>query len=88
MKLSMCTVKIEHNNKQKLCNFFVVKGNRQALLGLPYIEILNILTINCNTIDTKEMDKATKCNTNTANSQGAQCEQHYINSEQGSGRPR
>ena len=28
----------------------MVPGNGQALLGMPDIEVLNILTINCNTI--------------------------------------
>ena len=49
-QLGICKIKIEHNNKQRMCNFFVVLGNRQPLLGMPDIEILDILTINCNTM--------------------------------------
>ena len=62
-----------------LTNLIVVPGNGQALLGMPDIEILNILTINCLTRGTQKTDGATKCNTNTANSQGWRCEQHYTN---------
>ena len=58
-QLSLCGVKIEHNNKHKMCNFFVVPGNGQALLCIPHIEILNILTISCNRIGTEEADKDT-----------------------------
>ena len=42
------------NNKQNICNFYVVPGKRQALLGMSYIEMLNILNINDNTLGTKE----------------------------------
>ena len=50
----MCTVKIEHNNKQKCVHFVVMPGNGQALLGMPDIEVLNIININVNTIDMKD----------------------------------
>ena len=33
--------------------FFVVPGDGDALLGMPNIEVLNILQINYNTIGTK-----------------------------------
>ena len=48
--------------------FFVVPRNRQALLGMLDIETLSIPNIYCNTIDNKEVDKAQKHRTNTANS--------------------
>ena len=32
-------------------NFFIVPVNGLALLGMPDIDTLDILTINCNTID-------------------------------------
>ena len=35
MQLEICRVTLENNNKCKLCNLFVVPGNRQALLGMP-----------------------------------------------------
>ena len=36
----------------KKCIFFVVPANGEALLGIPDIELLNILNINCNTVGT------------------------------------
>ena len=47
-------------------NLFVVPGNWQALLGMPDIKILNILTIHCNTICTAEEDKDANCSMNRA----------------------
>ena len=55
--------KNEHNNKHKMCNFIVVPGNRQALLGLPENEILhtnyNIQHSRC-----RKADKDANCSTN------------------------
>ena len=62
----MCKVKLEHNNIQKMCKFFVVPGNRQALLGMPDIDRLNIMKINCNTIGTHRNDSADNYSTNTS----------------------
>ena len=45
-------MKIEYNNKHEICNFLVVPGNGQEFLGMPDIEVLNILTLCCNTIGT------------------------------------
>ena len=42
-----------NNNKQKMCQFFVVPEHCPALLGMLYIETLGILIINCNTFDTQ-----------------------------------
>ena len=64
MQLGICRVKIEHNNKHKMYNFFVVPGNGQALLGMPDTEILNVLTICCKTIHTMEADKGAHCRIN------------------------
>ena len=41
-QLGMCKVKIEHINKENNCNFIAVPGNRQALLGMPDIEIPSV----------------------------------------------
>ena len=56
-QLSTYRVKLEHNDKYKICNFFLVPGNGQALLGMPDIELLNILTICCSTIGTEKEDR-------------------------------
>ena len=47
-----------------MCSFLVVPRNRQPLLGMPDIETLGILTINCNTIEMKEADGPESCKTN------------------------
>ena len=41
----------------KTCDFFVVPGNSQALLGMPDIDTLDVLTINCNTKDTQTQNQ-------------------------------
>ena len=45
-QLSKCKVELQHNYKQKIYIFFVVPGNHQALLDMPDIDMLNIITIN------------------------------------------
>ena len=71
--------KIEHSNKQKMCKFFAVSGNGQALLSMPDIDMLNIIHLNCNTVHTQEIDRASNCRTSTAICQGSRPEQHYTN---------
>ena len=46
-----------------MCSFFVVPGNRQPLLGMPDIKTLGILTINFNTVETKEANGHENCQT-------------------------
>ena len=53
-----------------------------SLLGIPDIEILSILTINFNIIDTEEVDKAEKHKINTVKCQMSTSEQQYINMRQ------
>ena len=45
-ELGMCVVLIKFKNVKKCCVFFVVPGNRQALLGMPDTAVLNIIKIN------------------------------------------
>ena len=40
-----------------MCRFFVVPGNSPPLQDTSYMEILDILTISCNTIDTQTSDE-------------------------------
>ena len=54
---------------------------------MPDIEALDILTINCNTIDTQEADRDDKCSTNTSNCKGSTCKNHYANMMQQADRP-
>ena len=53
---------------------------------MPDTEILNILTINYNTIGTREMYRATSYSRNTAITWGAGYEQHYRNTRQEAGK--
>ena len=32
------------------CNFFIVPGNRPAILEMPDFELLKLLTVNCQTV--------------------------------------
>ena len=61
----MCKVKLKDNNIPEMYMFFVVPGNGQALLGMPDIDMFNIIKINCNTIGTHENDSTNNCSTNT-----------------------
>ena len=76
----MCKVKLQQNNKQNICKFFVVPGKGQTLLDMPDINSLNI--INFNTIDTQKTDRANKCNTNVAICQNSGHGKHYTNTIQ------
>ena len=51
--------KIQNNDQYKNC-IFVVPGNEEVLLGMPNIELLNILNINGNTIGTDKERKRHK----------------------------
>ena len=62
-----------------MCKFSVVPGNRQALLGMPDIYMLNIININWNTIDTHGTDSTNNCTRNTAICQSSRDVQHYTN---------
>ena len=75
----MCKVKLQHNKRQKKCKFFVVLGNGQALLDMPDIDTLNIITINLNTICTPETDRVDECSKNTTIHQDLRHGQHYTN---------
>ena len=62
-----------------MCKFFVVPGNGQSLLDMPDIDMLNIININCNTIDTHRNDSTNNCCTNTVICQSSRLVQHYTN---------
>ena len=49
-QLCVCAVKIRHKNKCVKYRFFVVPGDSPIMLGMPDIELLNILRITCDTI--------------------------------------
>ena len=76
-QMGRCEVKVE-NSRFKICDSCTVREST-ILLVMPHIEKLDILTINCNTIDTKEADRVENHITNTANYQEYTCEKQYIN---------
>ena len=44
-QLCVCTVWLSQNDIDAKCRFFVVPGDKLALLGMPDIELLNILKV-------------------------------------------
>ena len=52
MQLGTGTVQIKFKNIMKRCTFFVVPGNRQALLGMPDTVVLNLINLNIDSIET------------------------------------
>ena len=42
-QLGVCTMKLRHEDRNATCRFFVVPEDGQPLLGMPDIELLNIL---------------------------------------------
>ena len=63
-----------------MCNFFVVSRNRQHLIGMPDIETVDILTINCNTIQMKKAESPENCKTNMSQKIDA-TEEYYTNTD-------
>ena len=59
-QLGTCAVSIKFKNLKKLCIYFVVSGNGQALLGMPDTAALNIINLNIDSIQAE----ITKCKTN------------------------
>ena len=78
MKLDICKVKIEHSNKQKMCKFFVVSGNMQALLVMPDIDTEHYI-YKQQLSRKQETDRSNNCSTNTAICQDSRPEHHHTN---------
>ena len=72
-QLGTCQVVIKHKNNKKSCQFFVVPGDGQALLGLPDTDVLNIININIDSIDA-EVVKNKECHVNTKTLQRSNAE--------------
>ena len=62
-QLGTCAVIIDYKDNKKKCEFFVVPGNGQVLLGMPDTAALNIINVNINSIEAASMQKE-NCNTN------------------------
>ena len=59
-QLGICMVQIKLKNITKRCAFFVVPGNRQALLGMVDPAVLSLINLNIDSIQTL----AAECKTN------------------------
>ena len=62
-QLGTWAVTIEYKNNKRKCEFFVVPGNDQVLLGMPDTAVLKIININTDSLDADDIQKD-KCNTN------------------------
>ena len=62
-QLGTCAVIIEYKNNKRKCEFFVVPGNGQALLGIPDTAALKIININIDSFNAEDTQKD-NCNTN------------------------
>ena len=51
IQLGVCSITIRHENKGKLCIFFLAPGGRPAFLGMPDIKILGIICVKCSIIE-------------------------------------
>ena len=67
--MGTCTLEIEVNNKHEMYTFFVVVENRQALLAMPDIDVLNVININITSIGTEHGGGKDNCCTNEATAQ-------------------
>ena len=73
MELGRCIIKIEHNYKWKVYEFFLVPRNGEVLLGMPDMGTVYVSAINCNKIDMlrqreqiySEVDSEHQCTNNT-----------------------
>ena len=50
-QLGTCAVIVVYKNNRKKCEFFVVPGNGQAMLGMPDTAALNIINVNTDSIE-------------------------------------
>ena len=73
-QLGTCTVIISYKNNRKKCEFFVVPGNGQALLGMPDTAALNIINVNIDSIEAEGTQRE-NCNTNISDAKASNAKQ-------------
>ena len=42
---------MQHENKAVMCKIFVVSGKGAVILGLPDVDLVDLLSVTCDTID-------------------------------------
>ena len=70
----MCVVIINYKNNKKKCEFFVVPGNGQVLLGLSDTAALNVINVNIDSIEAEGTQKE-NCNTNISDAKTSNIKQ-------------
>ena len=73
-QLGTCTVIISYKNNRRKCEFFVVPGNGQALLGMQNTAALNIINVNIDSIE-PEVTQRENCNTNISDAKTSNAKQ-------------
>ena len=73
-QLGTCAVIIAHKNNRRKCEFFVVLGNGQVLLGMPDTAALNIINVNMDSIEAEDTQRE-NCNTNIGNAKTSNAKQ-------------
>ena len=87
-QLGTCAVQIKFKNIKKRCMFFVVPGNRQALLGMPdtvvlsliklNIDSIQVLTAECKTNKEQETHTSLEACTNTNTTRDEDCKNNNV----------
>ena len=54
-----CRLKLRHNEKEKICKFFIAHNGSMAVLGMQDINRLGMLSINLNSKKTGKWQKKT-----------------------------
>ena len=53
-QLGTCVITIVYKNNRRECEFFVVPGNGQVLLGMPDTAAFNIINVNIHSIEAED----------------------------------
>ena len=73
-QLGTCTVSINYKDNNMKCEFFVVPGNGQLLLGMPDTAALNIINVKIDSIEAACMQEE-KCNTSMSDAKTSNTKQ-------------
>ena len=76
-QLGTCAVVINYKDNKRKCEFFVVPGNDQVLLGMPDTAAPKIININIDCVEVVCMRKV-DCNTNMGDTKEAETRQEDL----------
>ena len=80
-QLGTCMVIIAYKNNRRKCEFCVVLGNGQALLGMADTAALNIIIVNIDSIEAEGTQRE-NCNTNIGNTKMSNAKQETHGAEE------